>query len=250
MGHQGGSDVAPQFSSRRGWSLTVQIGVLGLQRPRPLGLRMSLPPYSFFRLEKAASLMPCLRHRSEVFVPSSCSFSTPIICSSVNCLRFIVWSFSQGPDSSSTRIERRRQRQWERVAACTRIAGPSPPLSDQALLGAYQPEDPEHLRRSDPPHAAFAPDRGLRRRYNWENNLRRVDGPPLLDPGIEPVYCRLRHRLKHRAGALVKQSCGPFRRPRNRSRKPATIRLLTISDVCLALRNQLHENGSGRSLKL
>src|SRR5437588_515137 len=34
--------------------------------------------------------MPCLRHRSAVLAPSSCSFSTPIICSSVNRDRFIA----------------------------------------------------------------------------------------------------------------------------------------------------------------
>src|SRR5437879_5162847 len=28
--------------------------------------------------------MPCLRHRSATFMPASASFSTPIICSSVN----------------------------------------------------------------------------------------------------------------------------------------------------------------------
>ena len=43
--------------------------------------------------------------------PSSCSFRTPMICSSVNRLRFIVWSFPKGPDSSSTWIKRRGQRQ-------------------------------------------------------------------------------------------------------------------------------------------
>src|SRR5690349_19590808 len=34
--------------------------------------------------------MPCLRHSSDTFIPASCSRSTPIICPSVNRLRFIV----------------------------------------------------------------------------------------------------------------------------------------------------------------
>src|SRR5580693_3254691 len=33
--------------------------------------------------------MPCLRHTSATFIPASCSRSTPMICSSVNRLRFI-----------------------------------------------------------------------------------------------------------------------------------------------------------------
>ena len=40
-----------------------------------------------------ASLIPCLRHRSAVFTPASCSLRIAMICSSVNLLRFIVWSF-------------------------------------------------------------------------------------------------------------------------------------------------------------
>ncbi|MGO9359980.1 MAG: hypothetical protein ACLP1D_20335, partial [Xanthobacteraceae bacterium] len=34
-----------------------------------------------------------------------------MICSSVNRFRFIAWSFSKGPDSSSTWIKRQGQRQ-------------------------------------------------------------------------------------------------------------------------------------------
>src|SRR6516164_11861311 len=33
--------------------------------------------------------MPCLRHTSATFIPASCSCRTPMICSSVNRLRFI-----------------------------------------------------------------------------------------------------------------------------------------------------------------
>jgi hypothetical protein len=44
-------------------------------------------------VEALASLIPCLRHRSAVFIPASCSFRMAMICSSVCLLRFIVWSF-------------------------------------------------------------------------------------------------------------------------------------------------------------
>src|SRR6266487_1006666 len=37
--------------------------------------------------------MPCLRHRSAVFIPASCSFRIAMICFSVFLLRFILWSF-------------------------------------------------------------------------------------------------------------------------------------------------------------
>jgi hypothetical protein len=32
-----------------------------------------MPPYLLFNVEKVASLIPCLRHKSAVFAPSSCS---------------------------------------------------------------------------------------------------------------------------------------------------------------------------------
>src|SRR6516165_1276936 len=47
-----------------------------------------------------ASDIPCLRARSAVFTPASCSFNTAIICSSVNLARFICPSFFR-PDSNS-----------------------------------------------------------------------------------------------------------------------------------------------------
>jgi hypothetical protein len=40
--------------------------------------------------------MPCLRARSAVFAPASCSRNTAMICSSVNLIRFIVRPLS-GP---------------------------------------------------------------------------------------------------------------------------------------------------------
>lgn len=59
----------------------------------------SIPPYLAFQLYRVASEMPCLRARSAVFAPASCSLSTPMICSSVNRARFINPS-SLGPDSN------------------------------------------------------------------------------------------------------------------------------------------------------
>src|SRR5512140_3495252 len=41
-----------------------------------------------------ASLTPCLRQRSATETPASCSFKIPMICSSVNRLRFMLWSSS------------------------------------------------------------------------------------------------------------------------------------------------------------
>src|SRR3954454_21512256 len=59
------------------------------------------PPYLAFQLYSVASETPCLRARSAVFAPASCSRRTPIICSSVNLARFICPSFTR-PDSNST----------------------------------------------------------------------------------------------------------------------------------------------------
>jgi hypothetical protein len=50
----------------------------------------SMPPYLAFQLYSVASEMPCLRARSAVFAPASCSRKTAMICSSVNLIRFIV----------------------------------------------------------------------------------------------------------------------------------------------------------------
>src|SRR6266568_255193 len=50
----------------------------------------SRPPYLAFQLYSVASEIPCLRARSAVFAPASCSRRTAMICSSVNLTRFIV----------------------------------------------------------------------------------------------------------------------------------------------------------------
>ena len=44
---------------------------------------------------------PCRRARSAVFAPASASFNIPMICSSVNLVRFIVRPL-QGPDSNQS----------------------------------------------------------------------------------------------------------------------------------------------------
>src|SRR3984957_4755922 len=61
-----------------------------------LASETSMPPYLAFELYSVASETPCLRARSAVFAPASCSFSTPMICSSVNRARFICPSLFQG----------------------------------------------------------------------------------------------------------------------------------------------------------
>src|SRR6202035_479419 len=67
---------------------------------RSLDSETSMPPYLAFQLYSVASETPCLRARSAVFAPASCSRSTPIICSSVNLARFICPSLRR-PDSNS-----------------------------------------------------------------------------------------------------------------------------------------------------
>src|SRR4029079_6586036 len=57
---------------------------------RRLASDTSMPPYLAFQLYSVASEMPCLRARSAVFTPASCSRRTAIICSSVNLIPFIV----------------------------------------------------------------------------------------------------------------------------------------------------------------
>jgi hypothetical protein len=61
----------------------LQLGFLVLKLLR-LASETSIPPYLAFQLYSVASEMPCLRARSPVFAPASCSRSTSIICSSVN----------------------------------------------------------------------------------------------------------------------------------------------------------------------
>src|ERR1700689_5794308 len=67
---------------------------------RRLASDTSMPPYLAFQLYSVASEMPCLRARSPVFAPASCSRKTAIICSSVNLIRFIVRPLLR-PDSNS-----------------------------------------------------------------------------------------------------------------------------------------------------
>jgi hypothetical protein len=65
-----------------------------------LASETSMPPYLAFQLYSVASETPCLRARSAFVAPASCSFSTPMIRSSVNRARFICPSFRR-PDSNS-----------------------------------------------------------------------------------------------------------------------------------------------------
>src|SRR6516165_3983710 len=53
-----------------------------------------------------ASDIPCLRARSAVFTPASCSFNTAIICSSVNLARFICPSFFRSDDVAPAVLSR------------------------------------------------------------------------------------------------------------------------------------------------
>src|ERR1700737_2195567 len=75
---------------------------------RRLASGTSMPPYLAFQLYSVASETPCLRARSAVFAPASCSRSTPIICSSVNLARFIC-----PPSQGRTLTPRGGSLQWQ-----------------------------------------------------------------------------------------------------------------------------------------
>src|SRR3546814_16897693 len=53
---------------------------------------------------------PYLRAKSAVFAPASASFSTPMICSSVNLVLFISSVLLSGPDSNQTWMKIRGSR--------------------------------------------------------------------------------------------------------------------------------------------
>jgi hypothetical protein len=63
----------------------------GATGQRPASLTV-IPPYLAFQLQYVASLIPCLRHKSIIFVPASASCNIRMICSPVN-LFFIRASF-------------------------------------------------------------------------------------------------------------------------------------------------------------
>jgi hypothetical protein len=78
-----------------------------------LASETSMPPNLAFQLWIVASETPCLRARSAVLAPASCSRKTPIICSSVNLARFFVRP-SEGRTLTLRRGNRKRQviRAW------------------------------------------------------------------------------------------------------------------------------------------
>src|SRR6185369_2072292 len=79
--------------------------------------------------------MPCRRARSAVFIPASPSFSTPMICSSENLLRFILVRPSEG----RTLIPTGGNYPWQ--VTCAR--SPEPPAHPILFAG-----DPHDIRRS------------------------------------------------------------------------------------------------------
>src|SRR6185312_14430035 len=93
-----------------------------------------------------ASDIPCLRARSAVFTPASCSFNTAIICSSVNLARFICPSFF-GPDSNFF---------WRKYS----VAGHHP----QPLLGTLAVDAPLDVEQRIDALDRLECDRGDRRR--------------------------------------------------------------------------------------
>lgn len=62
---------------------------LGNSRCSRQASETSSPPRLAFQMKKVASLTPCRRHTSAVFCPASCSYSMPMICSSLNRLRLM-----------------------------------------------------------------------------------------------------------------------------------------------------------------
>src|ERR1700731_2702970 len=91
---------------------------------RRLASETSMPPYLAFQLYSVASETPCLRARSAVFAPASCSRSTPIICSSVNLARFICPSFTR-PDSNSA---------WRKLAGAGQLSESNGGVDPQLCL--------------------------------------------------------------------------------------------------------------------
>lgn len=94
----GAREGAGHIEHRIGQKL-LQLRVLLLQGPEPLRLGNVRAARRGLPIVDHASDTSCLRAKSAVFAPASCSFNTPIICSSVNLARFICPSFF-GPDSS------------------------------------------------------------------------------------------------------------------------------------------------------
>ena len=67
---------------------------------------------------KVAPLMPCRRHTSAVAAPASCSFNIPMICSSLNLLRFIRPSLAGSDSTEKWRHSRGARHPGEWDAAC------------------------------------------------------------------------------------------------------------------------------------
>src|SRR5262249_51440051 len=97
---------------------------------RRLASLTSRPPYLAFQRWYVGPLIPCLRHTSASFAPASTSFSTPMICSSVNRLFRILssgpledsrfaWSSFRGAGQHQNvacldgRVDLRRMRDWQ-----------------------------------------------------------------------------------------------------------------------------------------
>ena len=79
------------------------------------------PPYLAFPLQIVTSDTPCRRARSAVFTPAYASFSTPMICSSVNLLRFFVCpSFRPDSNRSWRKIRGSRQNRCCAKQSCGR----------------------------------------------------------------------------------------------------------------------------------
>ena len=117
--------------------------------------------------------MPCLRHRPAHFAPASCSPRMPMICSSVNRIRFIVRP-QVGPDSnrrwrknpvagqiSSRSAKVRLRPAGERDEAANRVRGMPPELRNHRTpTGVETPECTAASSLMTPPRSPARADTG------------------------------------------------------------------------------------------
>ena len=128
MSPEGQFGVSPDTGRRSAARAFRQGDVRGLldRLHEQVGLRFDPP-----RTTVAAARLPCLRQSSATVAPASLSRSTPMICSSLNLLRFISGPLSCGPDSSSPG----RRNKGSRHVAPSPVWTPLNPSDKEALKG-------------------------------------------------------------------------------------------------------------------
>lgn len=120
-GHCGSSGVA--VCRAIAWrQQPLELAVLLVQRPKPHRLGPLQAAVLGLPVSIVASDTPCRRARSAVFAPASVSFNTPMICASVNLVRFIVRPL-QGPDSNHSWRKIRESGRFRKTCPTRRTSG-------------------------------------------------------------------------------------------------------------------------------